>query len=685
MGKILSKVRKNSKEKSEKTTIEDLFILHTNLGGLMHIFYNGSSIELPEGSLCKDLAEKYNLREPHQALAACVNGINRDLSTPLSDGDHITFWNFEDKEGKEIFWHTSAHLLAQAILRLFPDAKPTIGPPIENGFFYDFANLTITEADFERIEQEVEKIVKENPKPERTLFNNREEALKCFAHNPYKCELISGFAEGSPMTAYAQGEFFDLCRGPHLAAIGKVKAFKVMKTSGAYWKGDPSREMLTRVYAISFPDRKSLQQYLTLLEEAKKRDHKTIGPKLDLFSIMEQAPGMPFIHAKGMIVWNQLIAFWRELHKEADYIEIKTPQLMSRDLWEMSGHWKHYRENMYTFGIEDREFALKPMNCPGCMLYFRSQQHSYRELPLRIAELGHVHRHEASGALNGLFRVRSFHQDDAHLFMRPQEIKQEILNVLELVEKTYSVFGLPYRLELSTRPEKSIGTDEEWTVATAGLKDALDEWGEPYQINEGDGAFYGPKIDIHIRDALDRSWQCGTVQLDMALPEKFSLEYRDSDGTAKRPVMVHRAIFGSVERFFGILIEHFVGKFPLWLAPVQVRIITIADRHAEYAREVAKKLEDGGLRVEVDDSSESVSKKIRNAQMMQINYMLTVGDQEIQNGTVTLRSRNNQVYEAMQVNDLIPVFQEEVRSRDLLSHISDVAKAQGSHGPSHSN
>ncbi len=632
----------------------------------MKVHISKEIIELPEGSSAKDLAEKLNLRNPHQSLAAIVNGAVLDLSTPLRDGDTVSLLDFEDPKGKEVFWHTSAHVLAQAILRLWPEAKPTIGPPIENGFYYDFANLTISDEDFEKIEQEVQKIIDENYQPKRSEFASKKEAILTFCNNPYKKELIEGFPEGV-ISAYTQGEFVDLCRGPHLPNLGKIKAFKILKTSGAYWKGDANREMLTRVYAISFPDRKMLKDYLFLLEEAKKRDHKVIGPKLDLFSIKEEAPGMPFIHPKGMLVWNRLIDFWREIHTKHGYIEIKTPQLMSQQLWETSGHWFHYRDNMYAFEIEDRHFAIKPMNCPGCMLYFKSHTHSYRELPLRISELGHVHRHEHSGALSGLFRVRSFHQDDAHLFMKPSDIKHEILQVLSLVEETYATFGLPYRLELSTRPENSIGTDEDWEIATQGLKDALDEWGQPYRINEGDGAFYGPKIDIHIRDALGRSWQCGTVQLDMSLPEKFELEYMDSDGNAKRPVMVHRAIFGSVERFFGILIEHFVGKFPLWISPLQVRVITVADRHEEYAHEVARLLRQAGFLCDVDDSSESVNKKIRNAQIMQINYMLTVGDKEQENRTISLRTRDNVVHGEMELTPFMETIGKERRERALLS------------------
>jgi threonyl-tRNA synthetase len=647
----------------------------------MIVFVNNlkKQVEVPEGSSAKDLVEILNLRAPHQSLAAEINGVTRDLTHPLTQDDKITLWNFDDVEGKEVYWHTSAHVLAQAILRLWPEALPTIGPPIENGFYYDFANLTITDADFERIDQEVQKILDENYQPKRYEFKDKQEALARFPGNKYKKELIESFDDSS-ISGYGQGEFFDLCRGPHLPNIGKIKAFKVLKTSGAYWRADAKNEMLTRIYAISFPDRKLLKDYLFVLEEAKKRDHRIIGPKLDLFSLKEEAPGMPFIHPHGMIIWNKLIEFWRDLHTKAGYIEIKTPQLMSQELWETSGHWFHYRENMYSFEIEARHFAIKPMNCPGCMLFYKTHSHSYRELPLRVSELGHVHRHEASGALSGLFRVRSFHQDDAHLFMKPTEIKQEILKVLALTEEIYAAFGLEYRLELSTRPEKSIGTDEDWTVAIAGLKDALDQWGQPYRVNEGDGAFYGPKIDIHIKDALGRSWQCGTVQLDMALPEKFKLEYMDSDGVLKRPVMIHRALFGSVERFFGILIEHFVGKFPLWISPMQVRIITVADRHAEYAHEVAKLVRSSGFLCDVDDASESVNKKIRSAQMLQINYMLTVGDKEIENKTASLRTRDNVVHGEIQISEFIKALEKEIKDKSLVSCFAKEEKIDENHG-----
>ncbi|HEV3269893.1 MAG TPA: threonine--tRNA ligase [Candidatus Rhabdochlamydia sp.] len=630
---------------------------------------------MPPCSSAKDVAEKLHKAAPDQSLAVRINGVIYDLSSILHEGDQIHLIDFESKEGKEIFWHTSAHVLAQAVLRLFPEAKPTIGPPIEQGFYYDFANLKISDADFENIEKEIHKIIGENHKPIRHVLADKREALKAFKDNPYKCELIESFPEEGILTAYEQAEFFDLCRGPHLPNLGKIKAFKILKTAGAYWRGDSKREMLTRIYAISFPDRKMLKEYITLLEEAKKRDHKILGPKLDLFSIREEAPGMPFIHPKGMIVWNRLVHLWRIMHEKAGYEEIKTPQIMSQELWETSGHWEHYRENMYAFSIEERHFAIKPMNCPGCMLYYKSKSHSYRELPLRISELGHVHRHEASGALSGLFRVRSFHQDDAHLFMQKSDIKQEILHVIELIEETYSKFGLSYRLELSTKPENSIGSDEDWEIATNGLKEALDAWGKPYRINEADGAFYGPKIDIHIKDALSRSWQCGTIQLDMALPEKFQLEYMDKDGQLKRPIMIHRALFGSVERFIGILIEHFVGKFPLWLSPSQVRVIPIADRHEPYANEVCAVIKQAGFQSDVDASHESVNKKVRNAQLMQYNYILILGDKELENQSINLRTRDNVVHGELALNVFLHKIEQERSDYSLTSYFAEEVNA----------
>lgn len=636
----------------------------------MQITVESNSIELPEGSTAKDLAEKLKLTAPHQALAAEINGVTRDLSTMLRQGDFVKLWNFDDKEGKEVFWHTSAHVLAQAILRLYPNAKPTIGPPIEQGFYYDFADLSISEEDFDKIEKEMELIVKENYLSKKESFSSKVEAIKAFETNKYKKELIDSFHPDEPLTGYRQGEFFDLCRGPHLHNLGKIKALKLLKVSGAYWRGDAKNDVLTRVYAITFPERSLLKDYLTRLEEAKKRDHKILGPKLDLFSLKEEAPGMPFIHPKGMAIWTELVHFVREKLQNNGYIEIKTPPMMVRDLWELSGHWSNYRQNMFTSEIEERDFAIKPMNCPGCMLFYKTHSHSYRELPLRVAEIGNVCRYEPSGALSGLFRVRSFHQDDAHIFMKPEDIESEILNVLRLADEIYSAFGLHYRLELSTRPEKgTIGSDEEWENATKGLENALKKTGRTFKINDGDGAFYGPKIDFHIRDALDRTWQCGTIQLDMALPERFELEYVDHTGERKRPVMIHRALFGSIERFFGILIEHYAGKFPLWLSPSQVRILTVADRHIPYAKEVMQALKTEGLLADVDESAESVSKKVRNAQLSQYNYIVTVGDKEIENRTLNIRTRDNIVHGEMTLSSFLEGLKKEKHSRSPVSFI----------------
>lgn len=644
------------------------------LGEGMKIQYNEQEIIIEDGKTAKDLAEKMNLNQPDQSLVAVINGKISDLSSPLNEGDQVLIIGFDDPRGKEVFWHTSAHVLAQAVLRLWPNAKPTIGPAIENGFYYDFANLEITESDFLRIEEEIKNIISENHKPIRLVFKNKQEALSAFSKNNYKIELIQGFPE-EPISSYQQGEFHDLCRGPHLPALGKIKAFKILKTSGAYWRGDSKKEMLTRIYGISFPDRKSLKDYLNMLEEAKKRDHKIVGPKLDLFSFKEEAPGMPFIHPRGMIIWNQLLSFLRNTLKKGNYQEIKTPMMMTQSLWEKSGHWEHYRENMYTSEIEKGLFAIKPMNCPGCMLYFDATVHSYRELPLRIAEIGHVHRHEPSGALNGLFRVRSFHQDDAHLFMEPSQIRSEILEVLHLADYIYMTFGLSYRLELSTRPEKSIGSDEDWENATNGLKGALDDWGHSYRINEGDGAFYGPKIDIHIKDALGRHWQCGTIQLDLSLPEKFSLKYVSMDGSYKRPVMIHRALFGSIERFMGILVEHFSGKFPFWLSPYPITIIPVADRHLEYAQKVADVIQNSNLICDIDNTKESVSKKIRNAQLKQSNYMLTIGDKELENQTVSLRTRDNIVHGEITVENFLSKTLKEKNKKLLMSLFSTTTES----------
>lgn len=637
----------------------------------MKISCNEKELEIETPTTGSDLVQKMNLNDPAQAVAIYVNGTPKDFFDTILPGDHVEILSFEDKRGKEVFWHSSAHILAQAILRIWPNAKPTIGPPIDAGFYYDFANLSLSEEDFPKIEEEIQKIVKENYKPEKYVFKDKKEALERFKDNPYKQELIRELPDGAPITGYKQGEFFDLCRGPHLSSIGKVKAFKLTKTSSAYWRGDSTKDSLTRVYAISFPDRKLLKDYLTFLEEAKKRDHRVLGTKLELFAFFDVAPGMPIVQPNGMYIWNQLLDFWRGLHRKAHYKEIKTPIMMDRKLWETSGHWDNYRQNMYISEIDERTYAVKPMNCPACMLYFASKNHSYRDLPLRIAEVGHVHRHELSGSLTGLLRVRAFHQDDAHIFMKPSDIKSEILGVLKMVDQIYKTFGLNYKLELSTRPEKNtIGSDEDWRLATNGLKEALDEWGFPYRVNEGDGAFYGPKIDLHVEDTLKRTWQCGTIQLDMALPQRFELKYTDSDGGEKRPIMIHRALFGSIERFLAILIEHFAGKFPLWLSPRAVRILCVADRHVEFAKKVAEEIEAANLPVEIDDSHESISKKVRLAQMDQVNYMLTIGDQECEHNTISLRSRDNTVYGEMPLKAFLEKAEKEYKDRSLTSYFT---------------
>lgn len=587
------------------------------------------------------LVEMLRLTNPEQGLAIEVNGNAQDLSEEVKAGSAVKIFSFQEKEGKEVFWHTSAHVLAQAVLRLFPDALPTIGPVIDGGFYYDFANLKVSAEDFKAIEKEVKNILKENFSTEKVTFADKKEALKEFASNPFKKELITLLPEDSPITAYRQGEFFDLCRGPHLPKIGKIKAFKILKSSAAYWRADQERESLTRIYGVSFPDRKMLQEHLNFLEEAKKRDHRVIGQKQSLFSFSEYAPGMPIIEPNGMVIWNELLKFWRELHTKDDYVEIKTPAMMDKGLWELSGHFANYKENMYLSEIDKGTYAIKPMNCPACMLYFKSKRHSYRDLPLRVGEIGNVHRHELSGSLSGLLRVRSFHQDDAHIFMRKDQIKEEILNVLKLTDTLYSAFGLSYHLELSTRPEKkTIGTDEDWEMSTKALQAALETWGKGFVINEGDGAFYGPKIDIHVSDALGRTWQCGTIQLDMSLPERFELKYTNENAEEVRPVMIHRALYGSIERFFAILIEHYKGRFPLWLSPKQVAILPVADRHQEYCKKIASTLKEQGFRIELDSSNESISKKVRTAQMQQINKMLIIGDKELESNTLSIRDRD---------------------------------------------
>ncbi len=590
-----------------------------------------------------------------------------DLSASIDQDAHVRFYTVKDKEALEIMRHSAAHVMAHAICRLYPDAKLTIGPVVENGFYYDIDMEPISEADFDKIEAEIKTII--NAKiPIVRKEVSKAEALDFYKNEPYKQEMISDLPDGT-ISFYNQGEFTDLCRGPHVPHTGFVRAVKLMKVSGAYWRADPANPQLQRIYGTAFFDKKELAAYLNLLEEARKRDHRKIGAALDLFSFHDEAPGMAFFHAGGMEIWNALLQYWREEHRRAGYVETKTPVILHRSLWERSGHWENYRENMYTVVIDETESAIKPMNCPGGMLLFKMKRHSYKDLPLRVGEIGLVHRHELSGVLSGLFRVRAFHQDDAHIFMTPDQIKTEILGVLNLVKRMYGIFGLGFHLELSTRPKKSIGTDEQWEKATGGLTAALDAYGMEYKINEGDGAFYGPKIDIHIKDAIGRTWQCGTLQLDMSLPERFDLSYVGADNEKHRPVMIHRVIYGSIERFLGILIEHFAGKFPLWLAPVQVVVLPINDELASFATELHQRFEEAGMRSSVDTRSESLNKKVREAQLSQIPLIITAGEKERQNGTLSVRTLDGKVRHGVPMGEFIEKVGTHIRDRRIESII----------------
>ncbi|MBW2972669.1 threonine--tRNA ligase, partial [Candidatus Woesearchaeota archaeon] len=564
-------------------------------------------------------------------------------------------------EGMDVFRHSTAHLMAHAITELYPYAKLTIGPVVEEGFYYDMEHEPFKPEDLKKIEQKMYELMKLKVPLKREMVT-KAKALEIFKDNQFKIEMIRELEEGT-ISIYREGSFVDLCRGPHVPHTGFIKAFKLTKIAGAYWRGDAKNKQLQRIYGISFPTKDELKEYLRLREEAEKRDHRKIGKELDLFSFHDEGPGMPFMHPKGMIIWNELLALWREEHRKAGYVEVKTPIMLNRLLWERSGHWTNYRENMYTTTIDQMEYAIKPMNCPGGFLLYGEKIHSYRELPLRVGEVGLVHRHELSGVLSGLFRVRCFHQDDAHLYMTEQQITEEVLGVINLSDKIYRTFGLSYHLELSTRPAKSVGTDEAWAAAEEGLRKALDESGKEYKINPGDGAFYGPKIDFHIKDAIGRTWQCGTVQLDMNLSERFDLTYEGEDGKKHRPVMLHRTIYGSMERFLGVLIEHYAGKFPLWMSPVQVKILTVADRHDEYAEMLRKKLFDAGVRVELDTRAESIPKKVREAQLQKINYILVVGDKEQENGTVNVRTRDNVVHGEKKPDGFLKELIDEIKER----------------------
>ncbi|MDK2850043.1 MAG: threonyl-tRNA synthetase [Candidatus Woesearchaeota archaeon] len=628
-------------------------------------FPDGDIVEYPKGITALEIVEGISKKLAKKTIAAKLNDKVIDLFRPIEEDGSIVFLTFDDNEGKQVFWHSASHILAQAVKRLYPQAKLAIGPAIENGFYYDFDDLNISEQDLEKIENEMKKIIKENQKFTRKVIS-KEQALDLFKNEPYKLELINDL-DDKVISIYSNGDFVDLCRGPHVVSTGVIKAVKLTKLAGAYWRGDSNNKMLTRIYGIAFPSEEQLKQYLHFIEEAQKRDHRKLGKQLRLFSLHEEGPGFPFWLPRGMVIFNTLIDFWREEHRKAGYVEIKTPIMLNKALWVRSGHWDNYRENMYLTKVDNEEFAIKPMNCPGGMLVYKEEVHSYKELPLRVGEIGLVHRHELSGVLSGLFRVRAFHQDDAHIFMRPDQIKDEILGVLQLADKFYSIFGLDYHLELSTRPEKSIGTDEQWEQATTALEQALKATGRDYKVNEGDGAFYGPKIDIHIKDAIGRTWQCGTIQLDMSLPERFDLTYMGEDGENKhRPVMIHRVIYGSLERFIGILIEHFAGKFPLWLAPEQVRVIPVSNNFNDYAEEVYKKLFDLGFRVEKDFRDETVSKKIRDAQLMKVNYIIVVGEKEKSTNTVNVRDgRENKVLGQLNLDDFIASMKKEIEEKRL--------------------
>ncbi|WP_211133218.1 threonine--tRNA ligase [Coprococcus comes] len=602
---------------------------------------DGSSKEYAQSMSVIDIAKDISEGLARVATAGEVDGEVVDLRTVIDKDCELNILTFNDEKGKGAFRHTTSHIMAQAIKRLYPDTKLAIGPSIEDGFYYDIDRETplVTE-DLEKIEAEMKKIVKEDL-PIKQYTMPRAEAIAYFKEKdePYKVELIEDLPEDSVISFYSQGEFTDLCAGPHLMSTKPVKAFKLTSLAGAYWRGSEKNKMLQRVYGTSYPKKAELEEYLHMMEEAKKRDHRKLGKELGLFMMREEGPGFPFFLPKGMELKNQLLDYWREIHKKAGYVEISTPIMLSRHLWETSGHWDHYKDNMYTTVIDDEDFAIKPMNCPGGILVYESEPRSYRDLPLRMGELGLVHRHEKSGQLHGLMRVRCFTQDDAHIFMTPEQVRDEIKGVVKLINEVYSLFGFKYHVELSTRPEDSMGSDEDWDMATEALRGALDDLGLPYVVNEGDGAFYGPKIDFHLEDSIGRTWQCGTIQLDFQLPLRFNLEYTGADGEKHRPIMIHRVIFGSIERFIGILIEHFAGAFPTWLAPVQVKVLPISDKYMDYAQKVLDELNNSGVRAEIDTRAEKIGYKIREAQMKKIPYMLVVGAKEEEDGLVSIRSR----------------------------------------------
>lgn len=629
---------------------------------------DGSVIEYAEQKSVLDIASGISEGLARMACCAVVNGEVVDLRTIIKEDAELSICTFNDDEGKHAFRHTASHILAQAVKRLYPQVKLAIGPAIDTGFYYDFdRDEAFTPEELEKIEAEMKKIVKEGLDIERFELP-RDEAIKFMQEKgeDYKVELIQDLPEGETISFYSQGEFVDLCAGPHLMNTKAVKAFKLLSVAGAYWRGSEKNKMLSRIYATAFPKKAELDEYLKMLEEAKKRDHRKLGKELELFAIMDEGPGFPFFLPKGSILKNTLVDFWRQVHKRAGYQEISTPIILNIELWKRSGHWGHYKDNMYTTIIDEQPFAVKPMNCPGSLLVYKTKQHSYREFPLRVGELGLVHRHEMSGALHGLMRVRNFTQDDAHIFMLPEQIKSEIKGVIDLIDEVYSIFGFKYYMELSTRPEDSMGSDEDWERATSALKEALDEKGLNYIINEGDGAFYGPKIDFHLEDCLGRTWQCGTIQLDFQMPERFEIDYVGADGERHRPVMIHRVIFGSIERFIGILIEHFAGAFPTWLAPVQVKVLPISEKYHDYAEQVVAKLDMAEIRVEVDERAEKIGYKIREARNERVPYILVVGQNEEESNTVSVRSRKGDEG-ASSIDDFIKKIIDEIDKKEIIT------------------
>ena len=631
---------------------------------MVKIDLKGQVKEFDQGVTAAEVAKSIGMGLYKSACAAKIDGEVCDLRTPIEKDCSLEILTFDTAEGKHAYWHTTSHIMAQAVMRLYPGTKFSIGPAIENGFYYDFdMEQPLSTEDLPKIEAEMKKIIKEDLPLERFALP-AEKAKELMAGQPYKEELIEEHAgKGEDISFYKQGDFTDLCAGPHLVSTGMVKAVKLTAITGAYWRGDAKNKMLTRVYGISFPKQSMLEEHLQMLEEAKKRDHRKLGKELGLFMLRDEGPGFPFFLPKGMVLKNLLIDYWREVHKKYGYVEVSTPVILSRKLWERSGHWDHYKDNMYTTVIDDGDFAIKPMNCPGGMMVYQSQPHSYRDLPLRVGELGLVHRHELSGALHGLFRVRCFTQDDAHLFMTPAQLKDELKNVVRLFDEVYSVFGLSYKIELSTMPEDHIGTREDWEKAENALADAITSIGKEYVVNPGDGAFYGPKLDFHIQDSLGRTWQCGTIQLDYQLPGRFDLEYTTSDGGKDVPVMIHRVVFGSIERFIGIITEHFAGAFPTWLAPVQVKILPVTDRALDYAKDLSDALDGQGFRVEVDDRNEKIGKKIREATLEKVPYMIVVGDRDMENKTVSVRTRAGEDLGAMSLENFSAKLKEVVDSK----------------------